>query len=94
MLRYRQKFAELKDQERELDQQRTREYDDLAAQRRVTAKIHHAAGRLFFGQSNLPRAEAHWLRAASLSPEDQPSRQALERLYDSQQRLAARADTA
>jgi len=84
--RYRQRFAVLKAGELEADRNRARAFDDLATQRQAVVKRHVLAGALQLQFGDLRMAEAHWLRAAAIAPDDVATRRALETLYEQQSR--------
>lgn len=84
--RYREQFAVLKAAELESDRNRARAFDDLATQRQAVVKRHVLAGTLQLQFGDLRIAEAHWLRAAAIAPDDVATRRALETLYEQQGR--------
>jgi tetratricopeptide (TPR) repeat protein len=87
--RYRERFAVLKSAELETDRNRARAFDDLATQRQAVVKRHVLAGSLELQFGDFRRAEAHWLRAAAIAPDDLATRKALAILYEQQGRAGA-----
>ncbi len=85
--RYRARFAALKAGDLQADREQTKAYDDLSVQRKVLVKRHFVAGSLQLRFGNPRRAEAHWLRAAAIAPDDTISRKALVALYQQQSRV-------
>ncbi len=86
---YRERFAALRSAEMQADRSRTRNYDDLAAQRFRVVQRHVLAGSLHLRHGDLRLAEAHWLRAAAIGPDDYSTRKALASLYQKQNRAGA-----
>ncbi|MFO7904022.1 MAG: tetratricopeptide repeat protein [Planctomycetota bacterium] len=86
---YRERFAELKEQELERDRNRARDYDDFITQRAALVKRHVLSGMLQVKAGDPTIAEAHWLRASAIDPEDRATRKALASLYERQARPAA-----
>jgi tetratricopeptide (TPR) repeat protein len=87
--RYRERFAALRSPELQADRNRARIYDDLTTQRQAVVKRHVLAGSLQLQFGDLRMAEAHWLRAAAIAPDDVATRKALALLYEKQARPAA-----
>ncbi|MFW6170144.1 MAG: tetratricopeptide repeat protein [Planctomycetota bacterium] len=88
-VKYRERFAELKEEELERDRNRARTYDDFLTQRAPLVKRHVLSGVLQLKSGNPRIAEAHWLRASAIDPEDRATRKALASLYEKQARPAA-----
>ncbi|MCY2991501.1 MAG: tetratricopeptide repeat protein [Planctomycetota bacterium] len=86
---YRERCAALRGAELEADRNRNRGYDDLTTQRSRVVKRHVVAGSLHLQFGDLRMAEAHWLRAAAIAPDDVATRQALVSLYQNQNRPGA-----
>jgi tetratricopeptide (TPR) repeat protein len=86
---YREQFATLRSEELQADRDRSRNYDDLATQRQRVVKRHVLAGSLHLRFGDLRTAEAHWLRAAAIGPDDLATRKSLASLYRKQGRPAA-----
>jgi tetratricopeptide (TPR) repeat protein len=87
--RYREKFAALKAADIETAIRETRDYDDLATQREAVVKRHVLAGMLWLREGEPRLAEAHWVRAVAISPDNAETYQALASLYEQQKRPAA-----
>ena len=88
-MRYRQRLAELTSSELEADRDRTKSYDDLAAERQATVTRHVLAGSLQLQSGDPSMAEAHWLRAAAIDPENIATHTVLVAIYRKQNRPAA-----
>ena len=86
---YRERCAALRSKELEADRNRSKHYDDLTSRRRLVVQRHVLAGSLHLRFGDLRMAEAHWLRAAAIAPEDAATRKALVSLYQNQDRPGA-----
>ena len=86
---YRERFAALRAAELQADKNRSKNYDDLTTQRYRVVKRHVLAGSLHLQFGDLRMAEAHWVRAAAIGPDDTATRKALVSLYQNQNRPGA-----
>ncbi len=88
-VRHRERFSALKAADMQADRDQNKAYDDLSSRRQAAVKRHVLAGaiQLQFGHPQM--AEAHWLRAGAIVPEDLPTRKALVSLYQQQGRVGA-----
>jgi tetratricopeptide (TPR) repeat protein len=86
---YRERFTALRTPEMQADRNRSKAYDDLAAQTHAVVKRHVLAGSLHLQYGDLRVAEAHWLRAAAIDPDDCATRKSLALLYERQHRAGA-----
>ncbi|MHB8898544.1 MAG: tetratricopeptide repeat protein [Thermoguttaceae bacterium] len=91
--RYRERFAILKAEDMKADRDRNKAYDDLPARRQAAVKRHVLAGAIELQFGHLQAAEAHWLRAGAIAPDDLPTRKALVSLYEKQERDGAELKT-
>ncbi len=87
--RHRERFAALKEAGMQADRDRNKAYDDLSARRQAVVKRHVLAGAIQLQFDHLRMAEAHWLRAGAIEPEDIPTREALGALFEKQGRPGA-----
>ena len=87
--RYRERFTALKAADMQADRDQNKAYDDLPARRQAAVKRHVLAGAIELQFGHLQMAEAHWLRAGAIVPDDLPTRKALVSLYEKQGRAGA-----
>ncbi len=80
--RYMAKFKTLKDQDRAADMGRRRHATDIDWVRRIVARTHTDAGRVYSGHRKLRKAEEHWQKAAKLDPKNAACRRDLALLYE------------
>jgi len=86
---YRARFAELKEQDAEVDRQEKKAYEDLLTQQALAASYYLAAGRVYANFGDPRKAEAHWLRGTAIAPKLSECREALVAFYLQHKRPAA-----
>lgn len=86
---YRQRFANLKEQDLDQERGEDRHYSDIVGVQDLLAAVHKSAGDVCLQLGQRRRAEAHWLRGADVSSTSLHCRNALVRFYEQQDRPAA-----
>ena len=86
---YRRQFATLKQTDMQQDRGRNKLYRDLAAQQEVAAGALLSAGNVYLRFREPRKAEACWLRGASLAAQETGCRESLVSLYETQDRPRA-----
>jgi tetratricopeptide (TPR) repeat protein len=90
--RYREQFAVRKQADMQEERESSRQYSDVAAQRDMAAGAHRSCGDVQVSFGDHRKAEAHWLRGASIAPESVQCREALATLFEKQNRWRAAAE--
>lgn len=82
-----QKFKKFKATDLRTQREATKKFDDEGEVRRTLAFVHATAGNICADQGKFGQAEAHWLRAIAVHPQDTTARPQLILFYDRQNRL-------
>ncbi|MHB8955859.1 MAG: tetratricopeptide repeat protein [Pirellulaceae bacterium] len=84
---YMKKFKQYKATDLRTQRDVTKKFDDEGEVRRTLAAVHTTAGNICAEADFLRSAEAHWLRAIEIFPQDTTARYQLATFYDRQNRL-------